>query len=93
MEDIVARTREVRCESDRELSVDQTSRRAEPHNPAHRISSGAVLERGIEIVQLKIDVVMEDFVVRHPRRKEIKNELDRVTQPAQDRLAMTNAGI
>jgi hypothetical protein len=79
-----------------ELGVErrsETSRCAEPHNPADRGSSGAILERGIEIVELKIDIVIEDLVVRHPRRKEIKDELDRVTQAAHDRLAMTDAWI
>jgi hypothetical protein len=49
---------------------------AESYDPAHCGSSGAILQRGVEIVELKIGIVVEDFVVRHPRRKEIKDELE-----------------
>ncbi len=57
-----------------------SSRCAESDNPAHCGGAGAVLQCGVEIIELKISAVVEDLRIRHSRRKEIKDELDDRTE-------------
>lgn len=52
-----------------------------------------VLKRGEEVVPLKVRVVRENLVNRHPRREKFQKHLDRVPQSADRRLPMTDQRI
>src|SRR5665811_795822 len=52
-----------------------------------------VLKRGEEVVPLKVRVVRENLVNRHPGREEFQKHLDRVPQPADRRLPMADLRI
>jgi len=56
-------------------------------------SAGGKLQRSFDIVSFKIGVLRENFLVAHPRRKEIQNIAHPEAQPTDARPPAALAGL